>query len=151
MAFPLTSDVIDCVLTSLPDLPTLLSTILVSKSFYEAFQAHPGSTLISVAATQIGHEVLPFAIRLAHFNRDDYLASRITYVQDFPSEGKFSHTEAPAVTSYIGALARNNSIVRELELFFSITSVPLSIIREGVLKGTWKTDPRIGRLAHSHC
>jgi hypothetical protein len=124
MAFPLSSDVIDCVLTSLPDFPTLLSTILVSKSFYDVFQAHPGSTLISVAATQIGPEVLPCAIRLAHFNREDYLTSRITYVQGFPSERKCSHTEAVAVT-FVGPLVKNDGVVKELELFFSIMCVSL--------------------------
>lgn len=125
MPFPLSSDTIGCVLTLLPDFATLVSTILVSKSFYEVFQAHPRSTLISVATTQIGPEVLPCAIRLAHFNRDDYLASRDSYVQGFPLERKFSHTEAPAVTSYVGALARNDNVVRELELFFSTTCVLL--------------------------
>lgn len=121
MVFPLSSDIIDCVLISLPDLTTLLSTILVSKSFYEVFQAHPGSTLISVAATQIGPEVLPYATRLARFNRGDYLTSRATYVQGFPSEKQFSHTEAPVVPSYVVALARNDSLARELELLFSTT------------------------------
>lgn len=125
MTFPLTPDIIDCVLTLLPDFATLLSTILASKSFYEVFQAHPGSTLISVATTQIGPEVLPCAIRLAHFNRGDYLASRVTYVQDFPSNRKFSHFEAPAVPSYAGALAKNDCVVRELEIFFSTTCVLL--------------------------
>ena len=123
MTFHLSSDIIDCILVSLPDLATLLSTILVSKSFYQVFQAHPGSTLISVAATQIGPEVLPYALRLAHFNRGEYLASRATYVQEFPPESKFSHTEALAATSYVEALARNDRAVRELELFFSITYV----------------------------
>lgn len=125
MTFPLGPDIIDCVLTSLPDFSTLLSTVLVSKSFYEVFQAHPASTLISVAATQIGPEVLPCAIRLAHFNRDDYLASRATYVQGFPSEGKSSHTEAQGITSYVGTLVRNDTVARELELFFSTTCVLL--------------------------
>jgi hypothetical protein len=125
MASHLSSDVIDCVLTSLPDFATLFSTILVSKSFYQVFQAHPSSTLISVAATQIGPDALPYAIRLAHFSRDDYLASRVTYVQEFPSERQLSHTEALEATSYVGALARNDRVVRELELSFSITCVTL--------------------------
>ena len=127
MGSPLSSDIIDYVFTSLPDFATLFSTILVSKSFHEIFQTHPSSILTSVAETQIGSDLLPCAIRLAHFNRDEYLASRANYVQDFPAERKFSHREAPAVTPYIAALVRNDSIVTELELFFSTTCVLLSV------------------------
>ena len=127
MALHLSSDIIDCVLTSLPDFATLASTILVSKSFYRVFQAHPNSILTSVAATQIGPEVMPCAIRLAHFNRDEYLASRTSYVQDFPSERKFSPDEAPVVTPlYVAILAKNDRVAQELEVFFSTTCVLLS-------------------------
>ena len=59
MTGSLSSDIIDCVFTSLPDLTTLLSTVLVSKSFHEVFQARPSSILTSVAKTQIGPELLP--------------------------------------------------------------------------------------------
>jgi len=135
MAPPLSSDIIDCVLTSLPDFATLLSTTLVSKSFHEIFQAHPSSILTSVATTQIGPEVLPCAIRLAHFNRDEYLASRFNYVQDFPLERKFSHTEAPAVTSYVATLVKNDSVLRELEIFFSTKCVSLSVHLRGCING----------------
>ena len=131
MAPPLSPDIIDCVFTSLPDFLTLLSAILVSKSFHRVFQAHPSSILTSVAKTQIGPELLPCAIRLAHFDRDEYLASRADYVQDFPSERKFSHNEAPTVAPYIAALVKNDSVVTELELFFSTTCVLLSICPGG--------------------
>jgi len=120
MAPPLSSDIVDCVLTSLPDFATLASAILISKSFHEVFQAHPSSILTSVATTQIGPELLPCAIRLAHFNKDEYLPSRSNYVQGFPSERKF-HDEAPGITSYAAALAKNDDVVTELELFFSTT------------------------------
>ena len=123
MAPPLSSDIIDCVLTSLPDFTTLFSTILVSRSFYEVFRAHPTSTLASVAATLIGSEVLQCAIRLAHFNRDEYLESRTAYVQGFPSEGKFSRADTPDFTLYARALSENDSVARELELFFSFAYV----------------------------
>jgi hypothetical protein len=121
MAPPLSSDVIDCVLTSLPDFTTLFSTILASRTFYEVFRAHPSSTLASVATTLIGSEVLPCAIRLAHFNRGEYLASRTTYVQGFPSEKKFSRAETPDVAIYTRDLSKNDDVARELELFFSFT------------------------------
>jgi len=127
MAAPLSPDIIDCVFTSSPDFATLLSTILVSKSFHSVFQAHPNSILTSVAKTHIGPEVLPCAIRLAHFNRDEYLASRENYVGDFPSERKFSHNETPVVAPCVAALAKNDRVVTELELFFSTTYVSLSI------------------------
>ena len=123
MAPPLSSDIIDYLLTSLPDFATLLSTILVSKSFHEAFQAHPGSILTSVATNHISPELLPCAIRLAHFNRDEYLASRTDYVQNFPLERSFSHNEALTVTPHLLALIKNDSVVTELELFFSIACV----------------------------
>ena len=127
MAAPPSSDVIDCVFTSLPDFATLLSTILVSKSFHEVFQAHPSSILTSVAKTQIGPELLPCAIRLAHFDRNKYLASRASYVQDFPSERKFTKNEAPEVATLVAALDKNNSVVVEMELFFSTMCVLLSV------------------------
>ena len=149
MVTPLSPDIIDCVFTSLPDFATLLSTILVSKSFHKVFQAHPNSILTSVARTHIGHELLPCAIRLAHFNRDEYLASRESYVGDFPSERKFSHNEAPVVTPYVAALAKNDRVVTELELFFSTTCVLLSIHSWGVLTAASETDTRIGRAGPS--
>lgn len=123
MAPPLSSDVIDYLLTLLPDAGTLLSTILVSKSFYEVFQARPRSTLTSVATNQIGPELLPSAIRLVRFNKDEYLASRVNYVQNFPSEKKFSYNEPPVVASHFTALAKNDNVVTELEVFFSTTCV----------------------------
>lgn len=135
MAPPLSSDIIYCVLTSLPDFETLLSGILISKAFYRVYQGHPSSTLTSVATTQIGPEILPCAIRLAHFKRDEYLASRGAYVRGFPSERKFTHTEAPAVTPYAGALAKNDSVVRELELFYSAVYVLSSIRPRRCIKG----------------
>ena len=127
MVAPLSTDIIDCVFTSLPDFATLLSTILVSKSFHKVFQDHPNSILTSVARTHIGPELLPCAVRLAHFNRDEYLASRENYVRDFPSEKKFSNNETPAVAPYIAALAKNDRVVTELELFFSTTYVSFFI------------------------
>jgi len=127
MVAPLSPDIIDCVFTSLPDFATLLSTILVSKSFHSAFQAHPNFIITSVARTHIGPELLPCALRLAHFNRDEYLTSRENYVRDFPSERKFSHNETQVVAPYVAALAEKDRVVTELELFFSTTYVLLSI------------------------
>ena len=127
MTSSLSPDIIYCVLTSLPDFTTLTSTILVSKSFHGVFQAHPSSILTSVATTQIGPEALSCAVRLAHFNRDEYLASRASYVQDFPSERKFSHGEAPALTPHVVALAKNDGVARTMEAFFSTMCVLHSI------------------------
>ena len=121
MTRSLSSDIIHCVFTSLPDFATLLSTVLVSKSFHEVFQAHPSSILTSVAKSQIGPELQPCAIRLAHFDRGGYLASRASYVQDFPSEKRFYHDEPPVVAPHVAALVGNDSTVTELELFFSTT------------------------------
>lgn len=126
MASSLSPDVIDHLFTSLPDFATLLSAISISKSFYEVFQAHPSSILTSVATTQISPELLPCAIRLAHFNRDEYIASRADYVQNFPAERMFSHSEAPTVTPHLVALIKNDSTVTELELFFSVACVLFS-------------------------
>ena len=127
MTGSLSSDIIDCVFTSLPDLTTLLSTVLVSKSFHEVFQARPSSILTSVAKTQIGPELLPCAIRLATFDRGEYLKSRANYVQDFPSEAEFSHDEARVVARHVTALIKNDRVVTELELFLSTTCVLISI------------------------
>ena len=125
MAFPLSLDIIHYILTLLPDFATLLSAVLTSKSFYEVYLTYPDSILFPVAANQIGPEVLSCAIRLAHFNRDDYLASRTTYVQGFHSEKEFSHIKVPKITSHVRALARNDKVARELELFISTKCVLL--------------------------
>jgi len=147
----LSSDTIDHLLTSLPDSGTLLSTILVSKSFYGAFQTHPNSILTSVATNQIGPELLPCAIRLAHLNRDEYLVSRANYVQNFPLERKFSRSEAQVVTPHLAALIKNDNVVTELELFFSTTYVLFSVhLREGVLTDALETDVRIGQAGPDH-
>jgi len=130
MTGSLSSDIIDCVFTSLPDLATLLSTVLVCKSFHDVFQARPSSILTSVAKTQIGPELLPCAVRLATFDRGRYLKSRADYVQDFPSEEKFSHDEARVVTQHVAALVKNDSVVTELELFLSTTCALLSIYHQ---------------------
>ena len=151
MTPPLSSDIIDYVLTSLPDFATLFSSILVSKSFHEVFQAHPSSILSSVANTQIGPDLLPCAIRLAHFDRDKYLESRASYVQDFPPERKFSHNEAPTVAPYVAALVRNDSIVTELELFFSTTCVLLSVHPRGRTDRCLVIGARTGKLGPGHC
>ena len=135
MSPSLSSDIIDYLLTSLPDSGTLLSTILVSKSFYDVFQAHPSSIITSVVTNQIGPELLPCAIRLAHFNGDEYLASRANYVQNFPSERKFTHNETQAATPHLAALIKNDNVVTELELFFSATCVLLSIHLRGCTDG----------------
>ena len=127
MAAAPSPDIIDRVFTSLPDFATLFSTILVSKSFHEVFQAHPSSILASAAKAQIGPELLPCAIRLAHFDRNEYLASRANYVQDFPSEKRLSHNDASEITPHVAALARNDSVVEELERFFSTTYVLLPV------------------------
>ena len=101
MAPSLSPDIIDHLLMSLPDIRMLLSTVLISKSFHNVFQAHPSSILTSVAANQIGPQLLPCAIRLTHFNRDEYLASRASYVQNFLLEKKFSCNEASAVAPHL--------------------------------------------------
>ena len=144
MSPPLSSDVIDHLLTSLSDAGTLLSTILVSKSFYEVFKAHPSSTLTSVATNQIGPELLPCAIRLVHFNRNEYLASRADYVQNFPSEKKVSYNETSTVASHFAALAKNDNVVMELEVFFSTTCVLLSVHPRSYTDGALEIDARIG-------
>ena len=150
MAPSLSSDIIDHLLTELPDFATLISTILVSKSFYEVFQTHPSSILTSVATTQVTPEVLPCAIRLVHFNRDEYLASRADYVQNFPSEKMFFNNDAPAVAPHLATLVKNDSVVTELELFFSITCVLLSIHPRGSTDSCVGIDARIGQVAHGH-
>ena len=150
MASFLTSDIIDCVFTSLPDFATLFSTILVSKSFHEVFLAHPSSILTSVAKTQIGAELLPCAIRLAHFDKDQCQASRIDYIQSFPPERKFSHNKAPEVAPYAAALAKNDSVVTELEVFFSTSCVHFPFIRRGALTDALGVDVRIGRAGPGH-
>ena len=148
---PLTSDIVDHVLTSLPDFASLLSAILVSKLFHRVFQAHPSSIITSVAVTQIGFEVLPCAHRLARFNRTKFLTSRTTYVERFPPERDFSPTKAPALTQHVRALGVNDDVVRELEIHYSTVCASFLTYPEGSLIIALGTDAKIGRADPSRC
>ena len=150
MTRSLSSDIIDCVFTSLPDFTTLLSTVLVSKSFHEVFQARPNSILTSVAKTKIGSELLPCAIRLATFDRDEYSTSRANYVQNFPSEGIFSNDEARVATQHAAALVKNDRVATELELFLSTTFVCFLFTSESALK-CFRADIKIERAGRGPC
>lgn len=148
---PLTSDIVDHVLTSLPDFASLFSAILVSRLFHRVFQAHPSSILTSVAETQIGSEVLPCALRLARFDRARYLTSRTTYVERFPSEREISPTKAPALVLHARAPAMNDDVVRELEIHYSTVYGSFLTHPGGPLMIALGTDAKIGRADPSRC
>ncbi|KAG0703764.1 hypothetical protein DFH29DRAFT_416855 [Suillus ampliporus] len=57
------TDLVACVLTSLPDFDCLVSAILTSKSIYNVFEQHPHSIVRSVAYNLVG-PALPQALRL---------------------------------------------------------------------------------------
>lgn len=59
---PLPNDIVDRILSFCPDVPTLSSAILTSKSFYHIFQARPQSILRAVAYNEVG-PALPQALR----------------------------------------------------------------------------------------
>ncbi|KIJ60910.1 hypothetical protein HYDPIDRAFT_116592 [Hydnomerulius pinastri MD-312] len=62
------ADLVDRILTSLPDFSSLVSTILTSKAVYAVYKAHPTSIQRAVAYNLVG-SALPEALRLVRCRR----------------------------------------------------------------------------------
>ncbi|KAI0639121.1 hypothetical protein C8Q77DRAFT_1079530 [Trametes polyzona] len=83
----LPTDVIHEVLASLCDFRTLSAAIMVSKAFYDVFQAHPKVIAHSVAANLIG-PALPQAARAAHYVHQCAYPN-LGRAADVPDESRF--------------------------------------------------------------
>lgn len=110
-------DVTHEVLCLLPDFRSLSAAIMVSKSFYDAFQSHPKSVVHAVAANAAG-SALPYAARAAHYvHKCSWTDARSP--EDVPDEEHFqglgwdlNRNLAASIESYVHA-------VRTLEDFYS--------------------------------
>lgn len=65
----ISSDVLDHILTSISDFPTLLSFILVTKGVHTVFESRPNSIIRTVAEHQVG-PALPQALRVVRLGDD---------------------------------------------------------------------------------
>ena len=82
----LSPDLIHEVLVRITDFKTLTSAVLVSKTHYEVFQAHPKSILCAVLRNIAG-PAFAAAARLAHFTYQH------THISELPSEAHFAELE----------------------------------------------------------
>ena len=115
----LSSDVIDIILTAVPDFATLLSVILVSKHIHSVFETRPNSIIRIVAENQVGHGVLPQALRVVRLGVDASQQSEAEIqVANLPEE---KDVLAQQITRQeAAALARNARVANTLEVLFSL-------------------------------
>jgi hypothetical protein len=118
--FPLYEDVTEYLLACIPDIPTLLSLISVSKQIYAVFQARSHSITSAVAYNQLG-TVLPQALTLVRCEAAGLVQCD---VNKLPDEADALHH---AISSQeLRMLARNAKTVVEWEDLFSWRYCPQS-------------------------
>lgn len=109
----LSEDIVDVILTALPDFPTLLSTISASKDINTVFETHPLSIIRCVADNQVG-PALPQALRLV---RLCVLPDADRSLGNIPKEARV--LDIPITRKEAGQLGRNSRVARQLEAFYS--------------------------------
>lgn len=109
----LSSDIIYQVLIIVPDPTSLLSLLLTSKRFNDAFQAHPEGILRGIASAQVG-DALPQALRLVRCEAEGYICQD---VNDLPSE--LDMTKQATTSLEVRALVCNAVVANTLEDLFS--------------------------------
>lgn len=111
-SFPLDDDIVDRILTWLPDFYTLKSTILVSKSIHTVFEAHPKSIIRAVAYNLVG-PALPQALRTTRclFRKIDGLTE--------PDYALDEEMLLPMKPEEICQIIQTTSVVESLEDLFS--------------------------------
>lgn len=109
----LSGDVVNVILSTLPDFYTLLSMISASKDINAVFETHPTSIIHSVANNQVGPALAQALrlVRLYELPESQRLLEKIeeSDVLDIP----ITRTEA-------GRLGRNANVVKDLEALYSI-------------------------------
>ncbi|KAK1235943.1 hypothetical protein PQX77_000810 [Marasmius sp. AFHP31] len=112
--FSLDDDIINHVLTSLPDFDSLKATILSTKSFYNVYKAHPNSIRRAVAENVVG-PALPEALRVVRHHDPEESETE----DEDASEGE-TDANAPIRNEEISELAENAKMFRALEDVFSL-------------------------------
>jgi hypothetical protein len=114
-------DLIDLLLSVLPDLRSLAAFVQVSKRVHYIYQARFRSIRTTVAVNEVG-DAFPQAIRLARFQKEyDGNALRKLNVEEYylmaPEETKLSMTVVDWKEAAI--LSKNAKILKHFELFYS--------------------------------
>lgn len=112
-------DIYDRILASLPDLPSLRSCILVSKSFYTVYKDHKTFLLREVLNNEIG-AALPFAttfIRAKDALRNTEYSTQTILKNLIDNQSVFWKTEYTMTEAHI--LSYLASITKRLESHFS--------------------------------
>ncbi|KZV70328.1 hypothetical protein PENSPDRAFT_651607 [Peniophora sp. CONT] len=111
----LPTDVLDYILSSLPDLYTLASTVQVSKRLHAVYMERQRSLRTAVARNEIG-PALPAALRLARYQTDKKMNR-----QDFTWKGHTEDSEYDIDWAMAQELRAYAVAVRDLEDFYSQT------------------------------
>jgi hypothetical protein len=105
----LDTDIVDRILTFLPDFLTLQNVLTASKALYAVFQAHPNSIVRAVAYSVVG-SALPQALRLVRCQ--DVSGTYDTLLEEDVVSPNITSEEARK-------LAANATVVHALEDLFS--------------------------------
>lgn len=121
-SLPLDDDIVDRILTFLPDFSTLGATILASKHIYNVFKIHPNSIIRAVAYNITG-PALPQAIRLLRYTPPPESNAPA------PVHKTWLETDpvSPITNLEAQSLVKNATVVAALENLFSSRQVPSSI------------------------
>ncbi|KAJ7198045.1 hypothetical protein B0H12DRAFT_603819 [Mycena haematopus] len=151
-------DVVDRIMTFCPTFSTLGSTILVSKTFYNVFQAHPMSIVQAVAYNVVG-PALPQALRVVRYpyrwwyreeweeeDEDDPDPSELAPKSDSMAEACPEEHSASVITyEEQRKLLKNAEVINEFENIYSLTQKDRTS-KTSVL--TWEESWRFRRAAY---
>ncbi|KAF5382585.1 hypothetical protein D9615_002789 [Tricholomella constricta] len=119
-SLPLDDDVVDRILTFLPNYSTLQATILASKAFHNVFKMYPTATIRAVSYNVVG-PALPQAISVLRYSLPDSDSDGQTNLSMTPPPRPWEETDpvSPISNEECRALQRNAQVVNTLEDLFS--------------------------------
>jgi hypothetical protein len=127
-SLPLDDDIVDRILTFLPNFTALGATILASKHFYTVFKTHPHSIVRAVAYNITG-PALPQAMRVLRYTPpDDPDPQNQNTLGPPPKQWLETDPVSPITNDEAGDLVENAAAVAALEDFFSLRQVPPLIL-----------------------
>ncbi|KDQ62629.1 hypothetical protein JAAARDRAFT_30543 [Jaapia argillacea MUCL 33604] len=116
-SFPLDDDLVDRILTVMPDFSTLRSAIMISKAVHQVFQRHPNSIIRAVAQNIVGPS-FPQALRVARLQqRPSAQYTREFTLDELPAEEIAQNVVLTPTDARL--LAKNAPVVHELEDLYS--------------------------------
>lgn len=116
---PLDDDIIDRILTFLPNFSALGAAVLASKHFHTVFRTHPTSVFRAVAYNVTG-PVLPQAMRVVRYS-PKYILSEQDSLSTPPPPTPWAETDSisPITGTEARKLTENAAVVAALEDLFS--------------------------------